>query len=592
MPAAPDYLVPARYWAWAARPAAVRVWLWLFAVGVAVHHLDQARRYEASPPDDPPALRRPQPHGYGHTLIDFGGQWVMGRMVVLGHADRLYHRQVQWPVVRAGFPASDEPPAVADDLFRPKHDRRHYPPNEVVDHDAGRMMYWFMGTDPPGWKTAGGGAAAPLAALDPLAAVALTAAGADAVTPGLVAELEKPAIGGPLYPPVHAFAYAPLGLIADAHTAYAVFQFLAVGFTLLAALGVCVLTGRRVWWSAAFAGLLLYPGTRAGLELGQNPALTACILVWGWVLAARNRDVAGGMVWGLFAFKPIWGVAFFLVPVLTGRWRFALAMVGTGAALGAATLPFVGLQTWFDWLAVGKEATAVYNWSLNWVNLSRDLQGIPRRFLTDFTLPELERDTPAARAWGWSLWAAVFVPTVLVYLLRADRRRPVGVGAAFLFTGAFLCCYRYMYYDLLLSAMGFVLLFAEPGLFRPRTFTLTPDDRPPPDPPSVVYVNSFPLTVLALLYLVENHLHWLGLDVSLGAEALGRVAAGPDGATEAVVPKVRFETTLAYPWETVLLVGLWAWCGVRLLLRRGEGDRTQAQTGNGVALKPGQLGGM
>ncbi|MBX9584042.1 MAG: DUF2029 domain-containing protein, partial [Gemmataceae bacterium] len=403
---------------------------------------------------------------------------------------------------------------------------------------------------------------------DPLAALALNAAAAAAVTPAVVAEVEKPAVGGPLYPPVHAFVYAPLGLIDRPRDAYHLFQVVALGFTLLAGLGVCVLTGRRVWWSVATAGLLLYPGSRAGLELGQNPALSFGILVWGWVLAARGRDVAGGMVWGLFAFKPIWGVAFFLVPVLAGRWRFALAMVGTGAALGAATLPFVGLQSWFDWLAVGREATEVYNWSLNWVNLSRDLQGIPRRFLTDFTLPEQERDTPAARAWGWGLWAAVFVPTVLVYLFRADRRRPVGVGAAFLFTGAFLSCYRFMYYDLLLSAVGFVLLLAEPGLFRPRTSALIPADRPPADPGPVVYLNSFPLTVLAGLYLVENFLHWLGADLTVGAAAYARVTTATDGSTEAVVPKVRFETTLAYPWETVLLVALWAWCGVRLLVRR------------------------
>ena len=571
MPAAPDYLVPARYWAWVAHPAAVRVWLWVFAAGVAVHHLHQARQYAANRPDDPPALRRPHDHGYGHVLIDFGGQWTMGRMVVLGHADRLYHRQVQWPVVRAGFPESDEAPAIDEDLFRPRHERRHFPPDETVAHDADRLMGWFMGADPPGWKTLGGAVAAPLAAADPLAAASLNAAGTDAVMDELVAELKKPSIGGPLYPPVHAFAYAPLGLIDDPHAAYALFQVVALGFTLLAALGVCVLTGRRVWWSAAFAGLLLYPGSRPGLELGQNPALTTCILVWGWVLAARGREVAGGMVWGLFAFKPIWGVAYFLVPVLTGRWRFALAMVGTGAALGAATLPFVGLHSWFDWLAVGKEATATYNWSLNWINLSRDLQGIPRRFLTDFTLPESERDTPAAGAWGWGLWAAVFIPTVLVYLSRADRRRPVGVGATFLFTGAFLCCYRFMYYDLLLSVMGFVLLLAEPGRFRPRAFALAPAAGPPPDPlgpRSVVFVNSFPLTVLGLLYLVDNHLHWLGLDLSVGAAAYTRTATLPGGGTEVIVPKLRFGTTLAYPWETVLLVGLWAWCGARLLWRR------------------------
>src|SRR5205823_6328402 len=97
---------------------------------------------------------------------------------------------------------------------------------------------------------------------------------------------------------------------------------------------------------------------------------------------------AGGVVWGLFAFKPVWGLAFFLVPLLSGRWRMCLAMVGTGAALGLLTLPVVGVQTWFDWLQVGREAAGVYNVNENWIHLSRDLQGIPRRLLLDFNLPE------------------------------------------------------------------------------------------------------------------------------------------------------------------------------------------------------------
>ena len=570
------YVIPARYWAWAGSPAAVRVWAWAFAVAVAGHHLDMARRFDRDPPGTPAALRRPNPHGHGHVLIDFGGQWVMGRMVVEGQGRRLYHRQAQWEVVRAAFPAADEAPAVAEDVLRPKHDRRHYPPNENVKHDADRLMGWFMGADPPAWGTAGGAVAAPLGATNPFAAVALNRAAADAVTPAVVVELDEPAVGGPLYPPVHALLYAPLGLIDRPHSAYTLFQFLALGFTLLAALGVSRLTNGRVWWSLAFAGLLLYPGSRAGMELGQNPALSTCILVWGWVLAARGRELAGGAVWGLFAFKPVWGLAFFLVPVLMRRWRFALAMVGTGAALGLLTLPVVGLQAWFDWLAVGREATDVYAWSYNWVSLSRDLQGIPRRFLTDFTLPEGERDTPAARAWGWGLWAAVFVPTVLVYLLRADRRRPVGVGAAFLFTGAILTGYRFMYYDLLLSAVGFALLLAVPGLFRPRAYALTPADGPPPDPlgpTRVAVLNSFPLTVLAGLFIVENILHWIGVDLWLGAHAYARVTTAADGATGVTIPKVRFETTLFYPWETVLLVGLWAWCGVRLLWGRERSAR-------------------
>src|SRR5260221_10553204 len=41
---------------------------------------------------------------YGHTLIDFGGQWLLGKMVVEGQGHHLYHRNYQWPIVREALP--------------------------------------------------------------------------------------------------------------------------------------------------------------------------------------------------------------------------------------------------------------------------------------------------------------------------------------------------------------------------------------------------------------------------------------------------------------------------------------------------------
>ena len=58
-------------------------------------------------------------------------------------------------------------------------------------------------------------------------------------------------------------------------------------------------------------------------------------------------------MWGLLAFKPVWAVAFLLVPLLTRRWRFAAGMVLCGGGLALATLPFTGIQPWLDWLKLG-----------------------------------------------------------------------------------------------------------------------------------------------------------------------------------------------------------------------------------------------
>src|SRR5262249_15056240 len=168
-------------------------------------------------------------------------------------------------------------------------------------------------------------------------------------------------IGGPLYPPVHAFLYTPIGLFEHPKDAYPVFQVVAVLFAFAAGLGICFFTGGRGWWAVGTLAVLLFPGWRSALDLGPNPPPTLTIAPWGLGLASRGPDVAGGMVWGLFAFKPVWALAFLLVPLLMGRWRFCEAMVITGATLGLLTLPVVGVQTWFDWLQVGQEAAALYN---------------------------------------------------------------------------------------------------------------------------------------------------------------------------------------------------------------------------------------
>ena len=169
----------------------------------------------------------------------------------------------------------------------------------------------------------------------------------------------------------------------------------------VAGLGVKVLTRGQdlvVGRDARLAPLLRH-AERARPRRRTRPSRSP-IAIWGWALASRGYNTAGGVVWGLFAFKPVWALAFCIVPLLTRRWRFCAAMVVTGVALCAATLPFVGLQTWFDWLSVGKEAAALYNVNQNWINLSRDLQGIPRRILHDFNARRGRTRHPAGKGPG------------------------------------------------------------------------------------------------------------------------------------------------------------------------------------------------
>lgn len=455
----------------------------------------------------------------GHAQIDFGGQWLMGRLLLTGRGHEVYHRQVQWAELRRAFPVRREAPSQSAWVK---------PPRDASErHDDENLMFWFMGTDPPAWKHLGGAMCAPLAVPpNPLAGFAHERAAVAAVSPELVAKLNEPAIGGPLYPPAHALLYAPLGAL-DPQPAYRAFQLLSVLFVYAAALGIKALTGGRVWCSVAALALFLYPGTRGALDLGQNATLTLAIVVWGWALAARGYWRAGGAVWGLLAFKPVWGLALFLVPLLMRKWRFCAAMVGTGAVLGALTLPLVGLQSWFDWLKVGGEASALYKTNEAWIDLSRDVQSLPRRALHDFEKPAAERDTARSAGLARGLWLFVLAGTAGVYLWRGDRTRPTGLSAGFAFLGGYLSCFHFMYYDALISAAALAVLFGAREARR----------------------SWFAWACVAVCFAFENALNALKWQFAFGG--------------------VTFDTGVRFPWDTFALLALWAWAGAKLL-RRGE----------------------
>ncbi len=588
---------------WTAAIALAGMWVW-----IAWHRFSDH-------PAWPPEWRRSDGND-GHVQLDFGGQWLMGRMIVCGHARQLYHRQRQWEVARAAFPVDHEPPLIREQVVVPPEHRRGLPEDVDVRHDVDRLMSWLMGQDPPEWRQLGG-AVALLVSGDGWTPQGLWTAQAAAVsaavvTPELAARLEEPAVGGQLYPPVHAFLYAPLGLLPP-QPAYRLMQLLSCVLVFLAARGLSRISGGWLPWPAAALLLLLYPGTRTAMILGQNAVVTLTIVVGGWLYAQRGRDVAAGLIWGLLAYKPSWAVAFTLVPLLMGRWRFLAAMVLGGGTCILLTLPWVGWQGWRDWLRVGQDAAALYSVDYNWIHLSRDLHGIPRRFLLHFDRPLAERDSSLARVIAWSLWGCVLLGTAIVYR-RAAARRCQGLGAAFLLLGAWLTCYHFMYYDVLLTALVFAVLFADRRYLlttrqlslscsEPFTPLLGPPDNhsrgatgdpatghaPAATPSTLVrpepaadtaadvwsrprwtgWTNSFPATILAMLLIVDGVLVWSEMRFTID---FGKLAVTSES-------RASFGTSIHYPWDTLLLMALWLWAGVRLLggaERRSAADHTDA----------------
>ena len=326
-------------------------------------------------------------------------------------------------------------------------------------------------------------------------------------------------VGGPLYPPLDAFVGAPLGLLPP-RLAYRIAQLLNLLLIFVSGLALVRLSGGRLWWPLAVLLLTAFPGFGGSLNLGQNASLSLALLLWGWVLLCAAARVGRASSGGCWAFKPTWAAAFFLVPLSTGRWRMAGAMVATGAALALATLPFVGVRSWLDWLQVGREASATYAVDQNWIDQSRDLLGVGRRWLLDFDREGDDRGpaTGAATVLGWCLLLIVLAVTIgLTRRLRADaanRGASAGVhpagGAAVLLP-----------LHLLRHAAG---RSAGALLFLDLRCYLRPSLLPRP---------TVPLVLCVLLLVIPNVWYLL--------------------------PR-NWKPPMQIPWDQYLLIALWLWC--------------------------------
>jgi arabinofuranan 3-O-arabinosyltransferase len=479
----------------------------------------------------------------GHATIDFGGQWLMGRMIVEGQGRHLYLRNYLRSVARRSYPAGVE---------SPKENKS----------DAESLMEWLAGTDDPKTPEAAASLLAPLAANNPLGETAVLTSAQTIWTEERLEHITAPRIGGALYPPIHALYYAPLALLRPP-VAYRVMQGLVLALVFFIGWVAQRMTEGRVWWPVASLFVLMFPGFAGCITLGQNGILLLTLVLVGWwqlssgewrvasgekqatsSLATRHsplatREVLAGLCWGLLAFKPVWAAAFFLVPLLTTRWRMAVSMAVAGIVQIAVTLPVVGWDSWRNWLQVGQEAVQEYKRQENWVVLSRDLLGIPRRWLVTYEdglakdvvwragNPSTTEDSGAENPWdhplpavlGWGLWAAVLAGTLLVvWRCRQQRKELTGLFPAFVLMAAVLTCYHFMYYDFVIAGLPVLLLFAEPRRYlqwRVRAFV----------PPLVLFLM---LTAPALSSLCDPSYHFP-------------------------------------PWETFVLLLLWGWCGYCLL---------------------------
>jgi hypothetical protein len=385
----------------------------------------------------------------GHYTIDFGGQWLMGRMLLEGHGKQLYDLDYAQAVISEHYDA----------------------------HDTENL------TD-----------------------VLITSEDAD----GEGADGRK--LGGAIYPPINCFMFVPFSALPP-RLGYRVAQVANLLEALLAGWAIVRLSRGRVWFPIAAVLVMWFFGFASSMALGQNATLTLAILLWGWVFMAEDKTVAGGALWGLLAFKPVWAIPFLVATLLTRRWRATLAMGTVGFGLIILTLPFVGWQSWLDWIQLGKVATAVYRSSDRWILLSRDILGIPRRWIDGI-------DPTIADVAGWTVLGSIFVATVGVALARRRQSSTaLGPMPAFVLLGMWLCCFHFMYYDMLLVVLPLSVLLLDREYFLLRRWS------------AIV-----PLILVIALYLEYP--------LNLGFERLLRISA--KGGL----------------WDTCCLIAIWAWCGV------------------------------
>jgi arabinofuranan 3-O-arabinosyltransferase len=455
----------------------------------------------------------------GHATVDFGGQWLMGRMIVEGHGRHLYERNRLRTIAERAYPAGVESPT-------------------ETKSDAESLMSWLAGTDDPKAPDVIASLLTPLAANNALDEIVSLRSAQTTWTEERLEHASAPRIGGALYPPIHALYYAPLALLQP-RIAYRIMQGFILALVVLAGWVAQRITEGRVWWPVASVFVLMFPGLAGGITLGQNGMLILTLVLVGWWQLMCGREVLAGVCWGLLAFKPVWALAFFLVPLLTGRWRMTASMALTGIVQIVVTLPIVGWESWWNWLQVGQEAVQEYKRQENWIILSRDVISIPRRWLLTFDeglakdvvwsaaqtsssetgTSDHRWDDSALAILSWSLWTSVLAGTLFVaWKCRNHRRELTGLFPAFVLSAAVLTCFHFMYYDFVAAALPVLLLFTEPRRFlQLRLQPLVP-----------------PLLLLLMLglpflgYLCDSSYHFP-------------------------------------PWETIVLLVLWAWCGYRLL---------------------------
>jgi Glycosyltransferase family 87 len=195
-----------------------------------------------------------------------------------------------------------------------------------------------------------------------------------------------------------------------------------------------------------------FPAVFVNLSHGHNGFLTAALIGFGLILLDR-RPVAAGMLFGLLAYKPQFGMMIPLVLAATGRWRsFAAAAATVALLVLAATLAF-GPSIWAAFFDSARfvRVVALEGGDIGWYKIQSVFSW--------------------ARMWGGSVAVAyalqsvvtIAVALALTWLWRSEAS--FALKAAALCLAAMLATPYSLDYDMMILAPAIAFLAAD-GLAR------------------------------------------------------------------------------------------------------------------------------
>jgi hypothetical protein len=274
---------------------------------------------------------------------------------------------------------------------------------------------------------------------------------ADAYNPALQHAAEKAAFGGrevPFfgwhYPP---FFFAVAFLVAALPYAWGLALWLAASLAAYLAAIRAILPRRETLLIAA-----AFPAIFVNIGHGQNGFLTAALLGGALQLLDRRPWIAGMLI-GLLAYKPQFGVLIPIALLASQRWSSIVAAVATIAALVAISFATLGAGVWHAFID-----------SMNFTQTVVLEQG-------GTGWEKIQSIFSAARNWGADIKTAYAIQTALAVTLAASVAWLWHSSAAFelkasaLATASLLATPYVLDYDLVVSAVA-IAFFARHGFAR------------------------------------------------------------------------------------------------------------------------------